>query len=232
MLTFNPQKALLIFISFLALTPLSSMAYINESTLSDHPPLSERAQRARRSYLRYANSLPEITFQNPDHEWVDMYRPSRASRLTMEIYRPLTHGLDGVIQSTIDRALGEEEAFQGMSTLRALGREAKTFAQTNSLNRMEALCVASCIVSELIFPEENIPHMLSLDLALSFGTGDCKIYAEAMQVLSEQMGIPLQLATSWLHAFNRVTYHGRDYFVDATRYDGMSCNYVPVSFYR
>jgi hypothetical protein len=172
-----------------------------------------------------------LTFEAPQDEWVEMYRPSTASWLTMGIYRPITHGVGGLVQSSIDRAFGEEDAFEGVSTLRQLGQEARTFVQQNSLNRMEALCVASCVVSEMVYGTEEIPHMLSLDLALSWGAGDCKIYAEAMLVLADEMGIPLSLATSWAHAFNEVTYRGQRYFVDATRFDGMSCNYVPVSFY-
>lgn len=209
-----------------------ALAHMGESELQGHGTLASRAERARRSCLRSARSLPGVTFETPTGQWVEIYRPSTASRLTMGVYRPLTHGVGGLIQSAIDRAFGESEAFSGMDTLRTLGREARTFAAEHALSRMEALCVASCVVSELIYPTEDIPHMLSLDLALSSGAGDCKIYSEAMLVLAKEMRIPLSLATSWAHAFNRVSYQGRDYFVDATRFDGLSCNYIPVEFYN
>jgi hypothetical protein len=114
----------------------------------------------------------------------------------MGIYLPITHGVGGFVQSSIDRAFGEEDAFEGVSTLRQLGQGARTFVQQNSLNRMEALCVASCVVSEMVYGTEDIPRMFSLDLALSGGAGGCKLYAEAMLVLADEMGITLSLASA------------------------------------
>ena len=176
--------------------------------------------------------MSTVTFEEPRGEWVDIYRPSTAASISMGIYRPLTHGLGGVVQGTIDAALGNADGQRGMSVLRQLGREVREYSSQNQLNRLAALCVASCVVSEMIFGTEDIFHMLSLDLALSAGAGDCKIYSEAMLVLSEEMGVALEQVNSWVHSFNSVTYRGREYLVDATRYDGFSCNYIPASFYE
>jgi hypothetical protein len=220
-----------VFIGLSVLLPHVGFARTSGSNLSAHGTLDERAERARRYCLNNPRSVPEVTYVNPEGEWIDRYRPSTGAGVSMGVYRPLTHGLGGLIQDSIDWAFGGEDAFRGVSVLRQLGRETRDFASQNRLNRMTSLCVASCVVSEMIYGTEEIPHMLSLDLALSAGAGDCKIYSEAMLVMGEEMGISLWQVNSWTHSFNQVTYRGREFLVDATRFDGMSCNYVPVSFY-
>lgn len=214
-----------------AVLPSSGHAYYSDDVARSSRRLDERISDARARCLGESYDSPRITFDNPRGIWVELYDASTASRATMLIYDPLTHGLGGLVQGGIDAVLGGGDAFAATAKLKILGSEAREFARRRGMNRLDALCLASCIVNEMIEGTEEIPHMLSLDLALADGVGDCKIYAEAMDVLAQRMGIPLHLATSWEHAFNRVSYQGKSYYVDATRWNGSSCNFVPVDFY-
>jgi hypothetical protein len=183
----------------------------------------ERVSLARQSCLTHAYSVPRVTFDSPRGGWIDRYDPSTIQGILVFLYKPVVLELGGVIQGMLSGS-GEEATVDYF--LKRLGRDARSFVWERGLSEFESVCVASCIVNQLMRGDE-VMHGTSFDMALANGVGDCKHFAGVEQALLRHMGKKVGFESSWTHAFNSVKIRGAKYYFDAS-VGPHECNFMPV----
>ena len=189
--------------------------------------LRDRVTKARSTCfdpkITYYNNA---TFNTPHPNDFDLYTPSNTQRMLTPVYVGIIDQFGGVVQGLIENG----EARYATSYLRKLGNEAKTYMRKKYLNKLGAICLASCITNKLMESDESIFPTTSLPLALSNGKGFCRHFSLSTLELLKRMGIKAKAEYSFRHMFIKLNYKKEALYFDPSVSEGTySCNFIKAN---
>lgn len=127
----------------------------------------------------------------------NMYQPSLATKLATESINALSTEILGgkMAQAMFHEKLSVED------TAESVGQAIKDFAKTNGLNDLQSACMVGCSLNTLLNGREDVIWGASTELALILGTGQCKHFAYAGNMIFKKLGIEAKPVYSMVHAF-------------------------------
>lgn len=189
--------------------------------------LDQRYDDALNTCMRPKQSQLRVDYGPSPADMVEHYRPSYSQRMSFNLYRGIFDEFGGVVQGMIS---GGDEAYV-KPYLRILGRELRAKTIRESLSKPQSICVASCIINQLMESDESVFPTTSMELAVARGAGFCRHYLLAMDAVLKAAGISSQYGYSWDHIFFYFNVDGQKRIFDPGVSDGVySCeffNYVP-----
>lgn len=184
--------------------------------------LNHRYDNAVRNCLAPNQTYMDVQYREAPKAMQSHYKPSMVQRASFHIYRGIFDEFGGVVQGMLSQ---KDEAYV-KPYLRALGQELKRKQRREDLSSHQAICIASCMVNQLMEGDEDVFPTTSMELAVARGKGFCRHFVLATDYILKSAGIPSKYGFSLDHIFFYFENQGKKVIFDPGMSDGItSCDF-------